>query len=301
VIILDYQVELKPFFLLKQYLTTGKLRVTNTKITSETKSQLEDIMAWICPGVQLSVSDMSRKSIKMTPAGAPCKISSIESLESPDYAAADGFATMKAETLNGKLNNNQDQEDLKPSWSKGPKLKHLMKCHVCGLTKRYLAQHEWLFKKHVKNCHGKVDLEETVIDLEEENDKDQVVTKDCVLCTKTFRNLSTLKNHLTIAHFRKEIKERFVVPTGEEQNKVKRCVECSHVTRNMASLVMHYGSVHNKLYEVATKEVMDSLPSEKRKRKSHNMSKCPSTGSVKMDESDNSDSFKEEAEFNGED
>jgi len=295
VIILDNHVQLLPFFLLKQYLTTGKLKVTNSKVTAETIAQLEEILDWICPNVQLP-----GKSINVAPAGAPCKISNIESLHSPDSDTEDGYPTMKVESMDGKLNNNiKEQDDLQPSGLKDSKpKKHLMKCHVCGLTKRYLAKHEWLFKRHVLKCQGKVDPEETVVDVEEDDDKDQVVMIDCVLCTKMFRNPSTLKNHLTIAHYKQEIKNRFV-PPGQEQTKLKRCVECTYVTKITASLVMHYGSVHNKLYEVASKEVLESLPS--RKRKLCSKSKGSSTGSVKMDESDNSDAFKEEAEFNADD
>eukprot|EP00092_Neocalanus_flemingeri_P053815 GFUD01063319.1.p1 GENE.GFUD01063319.1~~GFUD01063319.1.p1 ORF type:complete len:113 (+),score=33.26 GFUD01063319.1:130-468(+) len=112
---------------------------------------------------------------------------------------------------------------------------------------------------------------------------------------------------MSIVHFKREIKERFVVPTGEAKNKVKNCSECNFKTSSLGSLLIHYGSAHNKLDEVAPEEVLSSMRTEKKKKKSRKVgnssSSTPKSGIAHpfINESDTSEVFKEEMEISGED
>ena len=109
----------------------------------------------------------------------------------------------------------------------------MMKCHICGFRKMYIPQHEWRFREHVIMCNTKVD-EESVVEVEQV-EKDQVVI-NCMLCEKTFRNPSTLKLHLAMVHYRREIRAVFVTPTGEDQNLIKKCKECTYKTKALSGV-----------------------------------------------------------------
>jgi len=290
-VVLDSKFDLLPFMLLKQYLASGKLKITNTKVTAECFRQLQDMMSWICPEMiqkETSNSKMSERGNTVT----KMKISGIESLETLNFSAVENIENieaLKVEHFDEQSNNNMD-EDLNESSSKSSNPKKLMKCEICGWSKRYLPKHAWRFKEHVKMCKKKFEVEESGIDGEEDEvvvkaDEEEIGEKvlECILCSKAHRNPSALRHHMTISHFYKDIKDQFVVPTGEHKNQVKHCVECDYKAAVVSSLIIHYGTKHNKLQEVAPQEVLDSIPSKPKARKQRKIrtasSSTPKSGS----------------------
>ena len=239
-------------------------------------------MSWICPEMiqkETSNSKMSERGNTVT----KMKISGIESLETLNFSAVENIENieaLKVEHFDEQSNNNMD-EDLNESSSKSSNPKKLMKCEICGWSKRYLPKHAWRFKEHVKMCKKKFEVEESGIDGEEEEIGEKVL--ECILCSKAHRNPSALRHHMTISHFYKDIKDQFVVPTGEHKNQVKQCVECDYKAAVVSSLIIHYGTKHNKLQEVAPQEVFDSIPSKPKARKQRKIrtasSSTPRSGS----------------------
>jgi len=296
-VVFDNQFDLLPFMLLKQYLTTGKFKISKTKVTAECISQLEDMMSWICPDIQLEETSNTRKSVKES-TSPKMKISGIESFEGFSSSDEVDTAALKVELFDDQSNNNT-VEELNESYPPNPK--QLMKCDICGWAKHYIQ--EWRFRKHVEMCKKKFDQEESLNDGDEE---EKVL--ECILCSKLQKNPSTYKRHMIISHFHKEIKGRFLVPTGDHKNQIKKCQECDYKTSVTGSLVIHYGIKHNKLFEVAPQKVLDSIPEPhkpgKKKRKlrysssstlkSGSSPSACTVGFEKEEESDISEIFKKE-------
>ena len=256
-------------------------------------------MSWICPDIQLAETSNTIKSVKES-TSPKMKISKIESFEGFSSSAEDEIAALKVELYDDKSNNNS-VEELNERCPKSPNPKQLMKCDICGWAKHYLPRQVWRFRKHVKICKKKFGQEERL------NDDDEEEVLKCILCSKLQKNPSTYKCHVISSHFCKEIKDRFLVPTGEHKKQIKKCQECDYKASVTASLIIHYGIKHNKLFEVAPKEVLDSIPEKpgKKKRKfrfsnSGTTLKSGSTPSActvgveKVEESDNSVIFKNE-------
>ena len=280
---------------LLQYLTSGKLRLSSTKVTAECITQVQDMMAWICPGIGTSGGEAQTQELKA---------SGIETIDELDFSAEENHGQVIVEIVEddvgGKMNNNlpmiSDMDASTKIKTKNPK--KMMKCHICGFSKMYIPQHEWRFREHLKMCNTKVD-EDSVVEVELD-EKDQVMI-NCILCEKTFRNPSTLKNHLALAHYRREIRAVFVTPTGEDQNLVKKCKECTYKTKALSGLILHYGSVHRRLYDVAPKEVLESVPAEKqKKRRSKYTSLMPGDCSQSSDGGKNMEESEEETDYDEE-
>ena len=270
------------------YLTSGKLKVTSNNVTAEVFTQLQEMMTWICPDINLSDNGVQKQKLK---------ISGIERISTEDFSLKIDINEVDVFESENESNNNNvatdaDREDVNDSFPTKKTKKKLMKCEVCGFSKCYAPNHEWRFREHERMCNMKVDEEESFVEMEEvEFVKEQdYVELNCGLCEKTFRNPSTLKNHVILAHFNREIRATYVTPTGEDQNQIKRCHECTYSTKILSSLILHYGgSSHNKLWELAPKEVLDTLPPVKKRRISKHMS-------IEVKESDE-EMMKEEAEF----
>jgi len=288
-IILDSQFELLPFMLLKQYLTSGKLMVSSNKVTSESITQVQDMMAWVCPGIDISGGGAKAPELKVS--GIETKDLNFSVEEKHDQVNVEIVEDV-GENLNNNLSLIKDMDTISNIKTKTPK--KLMKCHICGFSKKYIPQHEWRFREHVKMCNTKVD-EDSVVEVEQD-EKDQVVI-NCMLCEKTFRNPSTLKMHMVLVHYRREIRAVFVTPTGEDQNLVKKCKECTYKSKALSCLIGHYGLTHRRLYDVAPKEVLELVPAEKqKKRRSKYTSLMPGDCSV----SSEGGIFKEEADYDEE-
>ena len=182
----DNQFDLLPFMLLKQvtcqetsfvyfnhnllfqYLTTGKLKISKTKVTADCISQLEDMMSWICPNIRLAETSNTRNSGKES-TSPKMKISGIESFEGFSSSAEDDIAELKVEVFDDRSNNNT-VEELNESCPPSPNPKQLMTCYICGWAKPYLPRHEWRFWKHVKMCKKKFYQEESLNDDEGEEE-----------------------------------------------------------------------------------------------------------------------------------
>jgi len=296
-IILDSQFELLPFMLLKQYLTSGKLRVSSTKVTAECITQVKDMMTWICPGIEIAGGGAKAPELK---------VSGIETVDNTEFSDEEKNGQVNVEIVEDvgeKFNNNVPLIRNMDISTKNKTSKKLLKCHICGFSKKYIPQHEWRFREHVKMCNTKVDDSDSVVEVEKD-EKDQVLI-NCMLCEKTFRNPSSLKFHLAIVHYRREIRAVFVTPTGEDQNLVKKCKECTYKSKALSCLIGHYGLTHRRLYDVAPKDVLELVPAEKTKKKSKYTSLNPgdcsvsSEGGGKMEEGEE-EIFKEEADYDEE-
>jgi len=89
-IILDSQFELPPFMLLKQYLTSGKLRVSNTKVTAECITQVKDMVNWICPGLDIAGGGAKVPELK---------VSGIEALDDIEFSGEENTGQVNVEIV----------------------------------------------------------------------------------------------------------------------------------------------------------------------------------------------------------
>merc|ERR1712025_954613 len=119
-------------------------------------------------------------------------------------------------------------------------------------------QHEWRFGNHV--CE-----KAAVTEPEEEKETVSGCQFKCSLCGKQKRDPSGLRNHIILAHYNREIRSLCIAPTGEDKNDVKKCHECDFATRTISSLIVHYGSIHERLSDVAPQEVMKSIPRSRKR------------------------------------
>ena len=78
-------------------------------MTAECISQLEDMISWICPDIQLAETSNTIKSVKES-TSPKMKISKIDSFEGFSSSAEDEIAALKVELYDDQSNNNTVEE-----------------------------------------------------------------------------------------------------------------------------------------------------------------------------------------------
>ena len=80
-------------------MTSGKLRESSTKATAECITQVQDMMAWICPDIDISAGEAKTLELKET---------GMETIEDLDFSAVEnhGEGNVEIVDVGEKINNN---------------------------------------------------------------------------------------------------------------------------------------------------------------------------------------------------
>ena len=108
--------------------------VFSTKVTAECITQVQDMMAWICP--DLSISGGGAQTQELNELG-------FESIADLDFSAEENLGQVNFEIIEDveeKMNNNLPLiTDMDASIKiKTKNLKKMMRCHMCGFRKMYI-------------------------------------------------------------------------------------------------------------------------------------------------------------------
>ena len=75
----------------------------------------------------------------------------------------------------------------------------------------------------------------------------KLINSRCKLCEKDLKNSGSLKNHISVKHFSKQLNREFPCP----MNKNKKCPKCNKVFKSSSDRIGHIGSFHDEVLKYA--------------------------------------------------